>query len=486
MLSAEQAAARLDGLKDAKWRARALDRVAGLRRGLRGPAGAFLAVRPDGQGQEAFKKYGEAQAAAARRLDELTADQRASVMGALHPGLGPALARWWADAQDRPYQRGWNRKAFRCAGSPELTVQGRGADLAGLIELLGPFEADPVWLAGWGGHLAIMGSSLSPTARTLGGVLASAIDLGGRSGEETLATLIEVGNGDHPVGIMGHHVIVGLLGAARPEGWDFIGRLLLAAQRQEGLRQAVLEAADEGHPAAFDRILATVLDHKLLRFAAAVRAAGVWLGFGASVADLPQVEARVRRLAAFRADPAERGRALAGGDPWDAYVALCAQGMRDVLVTVPEARALARHPAPGVRAAALRYAAAITRPAGQQMIVTALDDDDVRVASLAVSLLAAEGWEDPGTFGALTRLIPRLPAAARTADALGVEVLPVTISRAGAAAHLVRARGQRPAGELLPWLPVMDAYGRMGVLAPDRQGAGRNRRSPRGRGRAAR
>ncbi len=294
-------------------------------------------------------------------------------------------------------------------------------------------------------------------------MLASAIDLGGRCGEETLAALIDVGSGEHPVGIMGHHVIVGLLGSARPEGWDFIGRLLLAAQRQEGLRQAILEAADEGRPEAFDRILGLVLDHRLLRFAAAVRAAGVWLGFDAAVGDLTRVEERVRTLARFRADPAERGRALADGDPWGAYVALCAHGMRDVLATVPEAGALARHRDPDVRAAALRYAAATGLPAGQLLIAAALGDEDVRVASLAITLLAQEGWELRGTFDALARLIPRLPASGR-ADVLGVEAIPVRISRAQAAGQLVRARGSRPAGELLPWLPVMDAAGRAGVL----------------------
>jgi len=270
VLTAEEASARLDGLRDAGWRAAAADRVRGLRRELRGPAEAFLAVPPSlGQGRDAIARHGADQAAAARRLDELAEDERASVMAALHPGLGPALARWWTDAQGRPYQRGWQRTAFRCAGEPGLTVHGRRLDLADLIECLGPFPADPVWLAGWGGHLAMR----SPLARTFGAVLASAIDLGGRGGEETLAALVEVGHGEHPVGIMGHHVIAGLLGSARPEGWDFTERLLLAAQRQEGLRQAILEAADEGHPGAFDRILATVLEHRLLRFASAVRAA---------------------------------------------------------------------------------------------------------------------------------------------------------------------------------------------------------------------
>jgi HEAT repeat protein len=419
----------------------------------------------------AFDQCRERHLAAARQLDELPDGQRAAIMDALHPALGPALARWWADAQSRPYQRRWDRKAFRTAHAPGLTVEARGSDLAALIEQVGPLQADPVWLAGWGGHLAMADTPLSPVSRTIGAVLASAIDLGGRCGEETLAALIAVGSGEHPVGIMSRHVIVGLLGSSRAEGWDFIERLLLAAQRQEGLRQAILEAADEGYPEAFDRILAAVLGSKLLRFAAAVRAAGVWLGFGAQVADIPQAEGRVRNLAIFRADPGARCRALASGDPWDAYVALCAQGMRDVLATIPEAQALIRHPSPDVRAAALRYAAATALRSGQRLLAAALDDEDVGVASLAVALLARGGWELPGTFDALTRLIPRLPAKARTADALGVEPAPVKVSQAEAARWLVNARGQRPVSVLLPWLPSMDANGRLSV-------AGQIRREP--------
>ena len=34
------------------------------------------------------------------------------------------------------------------------------------------------------------------------------------------------------------------------EGWEFTQRLLLAAQRQEGLRQSILESVDEAHPVA--------------------------------------------------------------------------------------------------------------------------------------------------------------------------------------------------------------------------------------------
>ena len=463
MLTPEEAARRLDTLRDPQWRTQTSRRISSLPRRLREPAKAFAAPEPDLFVGEDAKEHRNRQLAAARTLDGLSSEDRARVTCALHPGLGPALARWWTDAQGRPYLRGWDRKAFRLSSAPEVTRADRAADLAGLVSLAGPFDSDPIWLAIWAGHLTSPERPRSIAPRTIGGLLASAIDLGGQAGEETLQTLIEIGNGEHPAGMMGRHVIVALLGSARPEGWKFVERLLLAAQRQEGLRQSILEAADEGHPAAFDRMLAVVLDNKLLRFAAAVRAAGVWLGFAASVEDLPLVEERARKLTLFRSSPSDRAAALCATDPWDAYVALCAGGMHDALATIPEARTLAGATSPDLRAAALRYTHATGLIAGQQIIVSALDDEDLRVASLAASLLAPAGLKLPGTFDALVRLIPRQPAAPREETGLGVELLPVTLSRPQTAGRLIRALGHRPVADLLPWLSIMDTHGRASV-----------------------
>ena len=55
---------------------------------------------------------------------------------------------------------------------------------------------------------------------------------------------------------MGRHVIGALVGSACTEGWEFVEKLLLAVQREEGLRQAILESIDEGHPDAFTRFYA--------------------------------------------------------------------------------------------------------------------------------------------------------------------------------------------------------------------------------------
>ena len=233
MLTAEEAAKRLATLHDPHWRDQATARAAKLPDPLRGPTEALLAPAPAPTARQDVEAHWDRQLAAARAMDQLTAADLTRLTSALHPGLGAALARWWTDARGRPYARGWYRMAFRAPRNPECTTEGRLASLSRFLTAVGPYQADPVWLAIWGAHLrGRYGHAVAP--HELGGLLASAIDLGDRDGAETLTTLIEIGNGAHPTGLMGRHVIVALLGSSRPEAWDFVERLLLAAQRQEG------------------------------------------------------------------------------------------------------------------------------------------------------------------------------------------------------------------------------------------------------------
>ena len=124
MLTAEEAAARLATLHDPAWREPAARRIAALPRPLREPATALLSAGPSPADKEAVAAHRDRQLAAAATLDELSAADRGELLSALHPGLGPALARWWTDGQERPYQRGWSRKAFRVLGAPHVTGDG--------------------------------------------------------------------------------------------------------------------------------------------------------------------------------------------------------------------------------------------------------------------------------------------------------------------------------------------------------------------------
>ena len=55
----------------------------------------------------------------------------------------------------------------------------------------------------------------------------------------------------HEVGRMGQHVIRALLTANRRDGWELMERTLLAAQRQEGLRQSIWKSSMRPSPKRF-------------------------------------------------------------------------------------------------------------------------------------------------------------------------------------------------------------------------------------------
>ncbi|HEX7276867.1 MAG TPA: HEAT repeat domain-containing protein, partial [Acidimicrobiales bacterium] len=464
MLNAEEARARLEAIADAGWRAKADKRARKVHRRLRQVAAAVIAPDPVFTDNRSLTRHAERYVAVAAEIDSLSLPDRLELMTALHPLLGPALARWWVDAARQPYTVGWARKAFRAPRTPGLTRDRRIRTLRRIVEVVGPYPRDAAWLAAWAPHLetGIYGDHFDA-----GPLLAAAIDGGGVEGQAVFDTLIAVGRGDHPVGMMGRHVIVGLLRSGRPDGWDFVERLLLAAQRQEGLRQSILEAADEGHPEAFDRLIAVTLEHDLLRFAATIRAVGVWLGFRADVEHIPLAKQRLESLRRYRTDPGERRAALDGGDGWETYTALCALAMTDVVEAMAAASTvLARRPA-DARAAALRFTAAAQLEAGEAMAWAALDDDDLGVAWLAWEALPNLAWARPAAvpadaFERLERLARRLPDKERSLPAIGIDE-GLEVSRTRVVSALVHLRDRRPLTDLLPWVPAMDPWTRQAL-----------------------
>ncbi|MCI8586912.1 MAG: DUF4132 domain-containing protein [Lachnospiraceae bacterium] len=73
-------------------------------------------------------------------------------------------------------------------------------------------------------------------------------------------------------------MILGILRSDNEELQDLLGKLLLAARLQEGLRQAVCESMDAGTPGAFLKLLKVVEDNNLIRFSSVKRAVSTWIG----------------------------------------------------------------------------------------------------------------------------------------------------------------------------------------------------------------
>lgn len=73
-------------------------------------------------------------------------------------------------------------------------------------------------------------------------------------------------------------IIKALLLINREDGIKAVGELLLAAQREEGLRQTILECLDETTPEAMLYFLKLIDENNLIRFSSVVRAIDVWAG----------------------------------------------------------------------------------------------------------------------------------------------------------------------------------------------------------------
>lgn len=94
-----------------------------------------------------------------------------------------------------------------------------------------------------------------------------------------------------------------------PELHVLLGKLLLAAREQEGLRQAICENADCGTRAAFLEILRVIEENDLLRFSAVRRAAAAWCGIFSDEAT-ERLSAKVFRTLCIAARSEDDARAL--------------------------------------------------------------------------------------------------------------------------------------------------------------------------------
>lgn len=127
-------------------------------------------------------------------------------------------------------------------------------------------------------------------------------------------------------------LIKGVFLSQRSDFHELVGKLLLAARLQEGLRQTICENADLGTKEAFFTILRVIDDNNLIRFSSVKRAVGTWLGIASEdTRDLERVSAKsVRLIIDCLESESLRDEYLASEDAMKIHIALWSYGFDDI------------------------------------------------------------------------------------------------------------------------------------------------------------
>ncbi|GGS40650.1 DUF4132 domain-containing protein [Deinococcus knuensis] len=429
------------------WKAAFEAQLASLPTELAGPLGALHWGSSDPQVRE------RQQQAVTDLLHTSTPEVRQLIAAVFFPQFPELAARTLEALLTRhPYPQGYARRAFRAPGHRLAAAHAQ----AWLWQTWHAAREYPQPIGWFAVHAGLLNAW---QAHGLGLLLGQAISDGN---EDVYGVLRDTAGTQHPVARMGRHVPGALLSSTREDAWALAEGLLLAAQRQEGLRQVILETVDEASPDAFTRLLRLILKEDLLRFAATLRAACVWFGLNYDVTDLKTVRAHLTQALAYLGDPAAARAAVTTGAGVDTYLALFTLAMRDAVHAADLARPLLGDADAARRMAAAQYLTAAELLTDDDRR-TLLRDPDLRLAALAGSAVNRWAGSDLFTFEAFETYAQRLPESARH-DPLLFPWLGQIPARDSALDALPTLRGGRPFTVLAPHLNGMSVYGKTAVL----------------------
>ncbi len=194
----------------------------------------------------------------------------------------------------------------------------------------------------------------------------------------------------HPEGKVTQKIIKALLNTEQQHCWELVEKLLLAAQRQEGLRQTVLEALDETSTGALQYMIRVMVEHKLSRFSSVVRAVDTWTGLGWE-AEKETVVRNILSLAdQYFTHPEQIPEAVASKNNNEAYMALWAQGVHDVDSTVPFLHQLLDHGSADKKCLAIKFAVETQDPYIQMpLYYKSVLEGDIQVLAFSGQPLSA-------------------------------------------------------------------------------------------------
>ncbi len=361
----------------------------------------------------------------AKLFDGMNENQLARLFGGLFPGMAPHVERAWATSNKRPFHNAYQRMPFRAPHRAPLIRQQRAQYFLALCASLQGYDPTPGWLAAWDPHMAI---SDYRDPHAVSWLLATVLRDGGEEADEVRSIIVDSINGEHEVGRMGPGAVATLLNSDERSDWEIIGKLLLAAQRQEGLRQYILETVDEAHPGAFRYMLGLILEHDLGRFSSVVRAFDVWLGYQWAGGSAKVVHDGLSKLCNFLDDETKCTEAIERGEGEDVYLALWATAYSDADRALPTIARLVNDDEPARRYAALVILSRIgLLPEVIEIPASRLlsgEETDERILTLICCMLAGINYASfdykvsDELFDAVGEIFQQFPAKKKKLDTL--------------------------------------------------------------------
>lgn len=411
------------------------------------------------------QRYDTRLKAAESCVGSLSNAQRTKLWTTLFPKAADHFERAWLDAGQRPYQVGYERYPFRAPKRSDTVAELRARFLVGICDSLQGFDEDIEWIAAWAPHLP--GSWWNPDA--IGWLLSSALRNGGNDADRVREVLERSIQGEHEVGQMGRHVIVALLNSDDPGDWETVGKLLLAAQRQEGLRQSILEAVDEAHPGAFRYMLGLVLEHNLARFSATVRAFDVWLGLQWAGGSVKAVNNGIAQICNYFDDDTARYDAIQEGGPEDAYFALWVTAYRDAQAAVNAAARMLEDPTPERRLVAILVLDRLVIFPETLDVITARflseNEDDERLTMAMAEFFAGVQFTSVSDelFRTTARLFASLPARKKIHEPIVWPWMEFSTDRR-TVANALRVMAKGAPEKLIPFAHALDSHACVDVI----------------------
>lgn len=345
----------------------------------------------------------------------------------------------WNKFPDLMYQIGYDRRSFRSPGRRELYMPNQWNFLGNTIPQASKLDYDREYkdvCYDLSIKEQIIWDHQLP-ATSLFYLWAAAVDL---DNKEVFSLLEDIIFNKDAIGKVSRGVIKALLLSEKEAAWQLVEKLLLAAQRQEGLRQTILEALDETSTGALIYMIKVLVDNKMTRFSSVVRAIDVWAGVSWETEKESAVNAFLKKANEYLSDPSRIPAGIKSKDNTDVYMALWAQGVFDVEQALPYLLQLAEDPSPEKRCVGLKFVMEAKHfQLDMPVLYPALADEHLAVNGIAASILNERIPENPAhydqhypdLFDKLHAVLLRSSVKEKAFNSMAFSWMNITYSRSG-------------------------------------------------------